>query len=72
MNQSKSTDKLELLTECVRSVPDDIRRRVKTIKLTWSEFDSYDEAVVCPNIEVELYPPEPAKSAFQTDKPAPL
>lgn len=68
---SKSTDKLELLTSCVRNVPDDIRRRVKSVKLTWSEFDGYGECIVCPNVDIELYPISggPFTAPFNTDKP---
>lgn len=69
---SDSTDKLALLTECIESVPDDIKRRVKNVKITWVEIgDTQFDGVVCPNVEIELYPITGSSftAPFNVDKP---
>ena len=50
MEKSKSTDKLELLLNAIKNVPEETINRVKKVQLTWIVLDN----VLLPQVKIEF------------------
>jgi len=50
MEKSKSTDKLELLLNAIKNVPEETINRVKKVQLTWIILNE----VILPEVKIEF------------------
>ena len=54
MTNSKSTDKLQLLTELVEKVSPEYQAKIAYLKLDWIVFGTDDEMILVPRVVVEF------------------